>query len=102
MRTQAGSTISGLTEPPAFVQTYKQAFLDFRRKYNCYIVGAIAAAAVVPAALAGPSKLDKARIAARNLLVIGGSSAVLLYPEFAVEIAAPAVARAAEKVQQKW
>ena len=100
MRDQADVVVTNLTEPPALVQKYKQTFFDFRRKYNYFIVGAIAALSMLPALRAGPGKLEKARVAARNFVVAGGGAAVLFSPEFVANTAAPAMSRAADRVQR--
>jgi hypothetical protein len=93
------------TQPSAATLSVKKRFLEFRRDYKQFLVAGIAIASVLPAlspALrsTGGSKLEAARVVLRNLVVGGGSAAVVLYPE-AVFATAPAFADVAKRVQEQ-
>ena len=79
-RARADAAVARLTASPPAALAYKEAALDFRRRYKVAIVAAIAAASILPAVRA-PGKLEKARIAVRNFVFVGGGATVLLYPE---------------------
>jgi hypothetical protein len=100
LRSGAEASVASLTTPsPAFTQT-KDAALDFRRRYKGALVAAISLAAVVPAALAGPSKFEQARIALRNFTVACSGSTALLYPELMMRVGS-ASSSAASAVESK-
>ena len=96
---RAELTLAQLTEPPAAVVTYKDAALEFRRKYKAFMVGGLAVLSILPAVRAGPGKLEKVRVALRNFFCVGGGASVLMYPEFAFGVAPALVSRGAERVQ---
>ena len=100
-RARMDATVTSLVSPPPAMLTYKESALDFRRKYKAAIVGGIAALSVLPAALAGPGRLTKVRVALRNVFFFGGSATALLYPEFVFNHAVPAITRTAEVARQK-
>ena len=100
-RARADATVSSLVSPPPAMLTYKESALDFRRKYKAAIVGGIAALSVLPAVLAGPGRLEKVRVALRNVFFVGGGATALLYPEFVFNHAVPAITRTAEVARQK-
>jgi hypothetical protein len=87
-----------LTTPPAFVERYKETFLDVRRRFKAPIVAFIAGISVLPAVFAGPGKMEKLRVASRNLIIFGGGASVVLYPELVMR-AAPTVAKSVDAVQ---
>ena len=98
LRQQADLAVSSLTTPPQQFVDIKPAMLDFRRDYKQFLVAGIAIASMVPAVFAGPSKLEKARVALRNLVVGGGTTAVLFNPELVFAVSKTS-ARAAERVK---
>ena len=82
-RTSAEEALSGATEPSETAQHYKTAFFNFRRRYPQAIVGFAAAVSVLPAVLLkGTPRLERARVLVRNVIIGGGTTSVLLYPEF--------------------
>jgi hypothetical protein len=88
-------------QPSETMQRYKVALLDFRRRYPAALVGAAAAIALVPAVLLKhTSRLERARLVLRNLVLGGGTASVLLYPEFVMRVANN-VESAATKVEQR-
>ena len=87
-----------LKTPPAFVERYKETFLDVRRRFKAPIVAFIAGISVLPAVFAGPGKMEKLRVASRNLIIFGGGASVVLYPELVMR-AAPTVAKSVDAVQ---
>ena len=92
------SSVKQLTATPAFVTDYKDTMLDVRRRFKAPIVTLIAGLSVLPALRAGPGKLEKLRVATRNLVIFGGSASVLLYPELVMRVA-PKVANSIDTVQ---
>lgn len=83
MRTEL--TMSNLMSPPTAMVTYKESALDFRRNYAAFIVAGITVVSALPALRAGPGRLEKLRIAARNFVCAGSAASVLVYPEFAFD-----------------
>ena len=75
------ATLANVSVMPGIISRNKDALLDFRRRYANIIVAATAGIAIVPALLAGPTKMEKLRVGARNLLLGGGGAAVLFNPE---------------------
>ena len=95
----AEATLSAAQQPSERMQRYKTALFDFRRKYPAAIVGFAAAVSVLPAVLLKQtSRLERARILVRNAVIGGGTTSVLLYPEFVMRTASN-VDRAASKVE---
>lgn len=74
--------VTALTAPTPAMLSYKETVLDLRRNYKAPLVAAVAVLSVM-SAVGAPGRLEKLRIAARNLFLFGGGGAVLLYPEFA-------------------
>ena len=99
MEANTNAAFTSLTTPPPALLAYKEPALNFRRKYKDIIIPVVAVLSMAPAVVAGPGKLEKVRVALRNLIFIGGGTSVLLYPEF-VHKAVPALARTAEKAQR--
>lgn len=91
---QAETTVTRLTAPPPAVVGYKERAMHLRRNYSSFIVAGVAALSIVPAVRAGPGRLEKARVAVRNLLFFGGGSCFVLFPEFAF----PALSRTQEVI----
>ena len=84
----AEAGIASAQQPSETMQRYKVALLDFRRRYPAALVGAAAAIALVPAVLLKhTSRLERARLVLRNLVLGGGTASVLLYPEFVMRVA---------------
>ena len=76
---RAELSVTQLVEPSPEALSYKQKAMEIRRNYKAPIVAAIAALSVLPAVRAGPSKLEKLRVALRNLVCIGGGTTFLFY-----------------------
>ena len=87
-----------MTTTPAFLERYKESFLDIRRRFKAPIVAFVAGLSVLPALRAGPGRMEKLRVASRNLIVFGGGASVLLYPELVMRVA-PTVAKSVDTVQ---
>ena len=97
----AEAGIASAQQPSETMQRYKVALLDFRRRYPAALVGAAAAIALVPAVLLKhTSRLERARLVLRNLVLGGGTASVLLYPEFVMRVANN-VDSVATKVEQR-
>lgn len=97
---RAGAAVTSVTTVPSGMQAFKQRVLDFRRQYPGLIVGVASALAVVPALRAGPGRLDKARVLVRNVVIGGGGTAVLLYPELLFRTA-PYVVQGGEAISRR-
>jgi hypothetical protein len=83
------------TRFPAPCPGYKRALLDFRSRFSGLLVGAVAAASIVPAV-----RQRNPRILLRNLLIGGGGAAVLLWPELVLRTA-PYVSQATSSVARR-
>ena len=99
MQSTVDASVTRLTEPSTTTQATKQRMLDFRRDYKQFLVAAVAVAAMAPAVLA-KGRVEKARIAMRNLILGAGSTVVLCYPE-AIFSLAPAFTSVQQRVQEK-
>jgi len=97
MRSNAEATVNRMTTPPAFVEEYKDKFLDFRSRFKAPIVSTIAVLSVLPA-MGAAGRYTKLRIGMRNLIVFGGGASVILYPELVMRVA-PKVASSIDTVQ---
>ena len=97
----AEAGLASAQQPSETMQRYKVALLDFRRRYPAALVGAAAAIALVPAVLLKhTSRLERARLVLRNVVLGGGTASVLLYPEFVMRVANN-VESAAAKVEER-
>jgi len=97
----AEAGLASAQQPSETTQRYKAALLDFRRRYPAALVGAAAAIALVPAVLLKhTSRLERARLVLRNVVLGGGTASVLLYPEFVMRVANN-VESAAAKVEER-
>ena len=97
----AEAGLASAQQPSETTQRYKVALLDFRRRYPAALVGAAAAIALVPAVLLKhTSRLERARLVLRNVVLGGGTASVLLYPEFVMRVANN-VESAAAKVEER-
>eukprot|EP00322_Chrysochromulina_rotalis_P025095 CAMPEP_0115839942 /NCGR_PEP_ID=MMETSP0287-20121206/6517_1 /TAXON_ID=412157 /ORGANISM="Chrysochromulina rotalis, Strain UIO044" /LENGTH=168 /DNA_ID=CAMNT_0003293541 /DNA_START=19 /DNA_END=525 /DNA_ORIENTATION=- len=100
LRSNVETTATSLTATPAFVEQYRETALDFRRRFKGPIVALVAALSVIPAIWAGPGKVEKLRVGARNLVLFGGSTAVVLYPELVMRVA-PVAAQSIDSATSK-
>jgi len=93
--TKVQDTIEWMQTPSEVVNGYKAKALEVRGKYPATICGVITTMAIVPPALRrAPFGV------ARNLVLAGGVSSALLYPEFFFRMA-PKISSAASKVEQQ-
>ena len=93
------TAINGLNPIPSFVEQHKEILLEIRRQYKASIVTCITAVSLAGAIRAGPGRLEKLRIAARNMTVFGGGAAIVLYPELIMRVA-PYASAGVDKVRQ--